>query len=60
MSEKNRKTRLAYAKKYDGIEPDDWNPVLWSNWTRVNLGGSDGIKYVKKAKRDEKRSEIHS
>lgn len=50
MSEKNRKARLAFAKKYHGIYPDEWKAILWSDWTKVNLVGSDGIRYVRRPK----------
>lgn len=50
ISEKNRKARLAYAKKYRDIDPNLWNEVLWSDWTKINLVGSDGIKYVRRPK----------
>uniref|UniRef100_A0A914D509 Tc1-like transposase DDE domain-containing protein n=1 Tax=Acrobeloides nanus TaxID=290746 RepID=A0A914D509_9BILA len=50
ISAKNRKARLAYAKKYKDIEPDEWNHVFESDWTKINLVGSDGVKYVRRPK----------
>lgn len=47
-SVKNRKARFAYAKKYRNIEPDEWHHVLWSDWTKINLVGSDGIRFVRR------------
>lgn len=48
ISKKNCKTKLAYARKYVGIEPELWDDVLWSDWTKINLFGSDGIKFVRR------------
>lgn len=48
LSKKNRRARLAYAKKYKNQDPDIWNYVIWSDWTKVNLVGSDGVKYVRR------------
>jgi hypothetical protein len=48
LSRKNRLARLAYAKKYKDIQPDEWNVVIWSDWTKINLVGTDGIKYVRR------------
>lgn len=48
ISEKNRKARLAYSKKYKDQEAGIWNNVIWSDWTKINLVGSDGVKYVRR------------
>lgn len=48
ISKKNQKARFAYAKKYKDQYPDIWNGVIWSDWTKINLVGSDGIKYVRR------------
>uniref|UniRef100_A0A914EA58 Transposase n=1 Tax=Acrobeloides nanus TaxID=290746 RepID=A0A914EA58_9BILA len=48
ISKKNQKARRAYAKKYKDQDPAIWNDVIWSDWTKINLVGSDGIRYVRR------------
>lgn len=38
--------RFAWAKKYESWTLEDWKRVLWSDETKVNLFGSDGVTHV--------------
>lgn len=42
ISEKNRRKRLAFAKKYVNKPNEFWNSVLWSDESKFNLFASDG------------------
>jgi transposase len=48
MREKNRKARLAFAKKFRHWTPAQWAHVLWSDESKFNLFGSDGVQYVRR------------
>lgn len=48
ISEKNRKARLAFARRYQHWTKDDWSKVLWSDESKFNLFNSDGIRYVRR------------
>jgi hypothetical protein len=50
ISEKNKKERLAFAKKYINKPNSFWKKVLWSDETKINLFGSDGCTRVWKRK----------
>jgi len=52
LSQKHRKHRLAWAKKYQHWTVDDWRLVVFSDETKINVWGSDGCKYYWSASGD--------
>ena len=48
ISAKNRKLRLAFAKKFRSWTSSEWSKVLWSDESKFNLVSSDGIRYVRR------------
>ena len=44
LSKKHRRERMIWAEKYKNWAIDDWHRVIWSDETKINLLGSDGIK----------------
>ena len=46
LSEKNRRARIEFDKKYLNWSEEDWRKVLFSDETKVNLFQSDGSKFV--------------
>lgn len=48
ISAKNRKQRLAFAKRHRSWTSKEWSNVLWSDETKFNLVASDGIRYVRR------------
>lgn len=48
ISAKNRKALLAFARTHLDWTVEQWTKVLWSDETKINLIGSDGIKYVRR------------
>ena len=50
LRSQHRAARLAFAKKYEKWTMDDWNKVVWSDETKINLFGSDGRYYCWKKK----------
>ena len=50
ISDKNRKVRLQFAKKYASWTIVDWSKILWSDESKFNLFSSDGIQYVRRPK----------
>lgn len=45
LTEKHKKARLAFAKKYESWTSDDWKNVIWSDESKFNLLTSDGKEY---------------
>ncbi|KAK6751270.1 hypothetical protein RB195_002945 [Necator americanus] len=45
ISKKNRVARVKCVKEHIGWTPQQWNKVLFSDESKFNLMGSDGIKY---------------
>jgi transposase len=45
LTEKHKKARLAFAKKYESWTSDDWKNVIWSDESKFNLLNSDGKEY---------------
>jgi transposase len=45
LSDSHRKTRLAFAKKYEKWTVEDWSKVIWSDESRFQIFGSDGKQY---------------
>ncbi len=41
-----KKAHKQFAKDKQNKDMDDWNHVLWSEETKINLFGSDGVKRV--------------
>jgi transposase len=46
LSEKNIAKRLELCKKWSSFEQDDWDKIIWSDETKINLFSSDGRKRV--------------
>jgi transposase len=45
MSKKHKKARLSWAKRHEHWTSDDWQRVVFSDETKINIWGSDGCKY---------------
>ena len=45
LTERHKKARLAFAKKYESWTSDDWQRVVWSDESKFNLLNSDGKEY---------------
>ncbi len=45
ISEKNRKERLAFAKYHKNWTVEDWKTVIFSDETKINRFGSDGLTW---------------
>lgn len=45
ISMKNQKKRLDFAKKYKHWSTNDWHNVIWSDESKINRFGSDGIHW---------------
>ncbi len=46
LTKKHMKTRLQFSRDHLHWTVDDWSKVLFSDETKVNVQGSDGIRYV--------------
>lgn len=44
----NKKKRLDFARRYLHWSKEQWAKVLWSDESKFNLFGSDGINYVRR------------
>ena len=44
----NKKKRLEFAKRYKDWSNEQWAKVLWSDESKFNLFGSDGINFVRR------------
>ena len=51
-----RKARLSWAKEHIGWTEQQWNRVIFSDETKVNLFGSDGRVYVRRRSSEEYHS----
>jgi transposase len=45
ISKRVRKLRLEFAKKYENWTFDDWKKVIWTDESKINMFGTDGIMY---------------
>lgn len=50
LSKFHKKARLNFANLYKEWTEDDWKQVIWSDESKINRLGSDGIKYTWKKK----------
>ena len=48
VSLKNRKARLAFAKKHISWTSKEWSKILWSDESKYLLFGNDGVTYVRR------------
>lgn len=48
ISLKNRKARLAFAKRHLAWTKNEWGKILWSDESKFNLFSSDGIRYIRR------------
>lgn len=48
ISLKNRRARIQWAKEHLTWTSRDWARVAWSDESKFNLFGSDGIKYIRR------------
>lgn len=57
LSKNNIKKRFEHAKQWILFDQNDWDNIIWSDETKINLFGSDGRVYVRSppGKRYEKR-----
>ena len=46
LNTKHKSSRLSFASKYRDKEGNFWSKILWSDETKFNLFGSDGIRRV--------------
>ena len=46
LTPKHRKQRLEFAKKYENWTFAEWSKVIWTDESKINLIGSDGIRYL--------------
>ena len=46
ISRKNRKHRLKWAREHASWTSEDWRKVIWSDETKFNMFGSDGVVRV--------------
>ena len=46
ISAKNKKLRIAFAKRHKLWTNSEWSSILWSDESKFNLVSSDGIKYI--------------
>lgn len=45
LTKKHMQKRLAWAKKHRNWTIDQWRQVIFSDETKINIWGSDGVKY---------------
>lgn len=50
ISEKNRKARLGFARKYERFTVADWSKVVFSDESKFVLFGNPGSQYVRRPK----------
>lgn len=48
ISRKNRKARVEFAREHINKTPQQWAKVLWSDESKFNMFGSDGIRHVRR------------
>jgi len=46
LTTRHKKARLQFAQKYSEWTVEDWKRVIWSDETKINRFGSDGLQYV--------------
>ncbi|GFV43210.1 transposable element Tcb1 transposase [Trichonephila clavipes] len=46
ISERNRRKRLDFVKSHVNLSDEFWNAVIFSNESKFNIFGSDGLQYV--------------
>jgi hypothetical protein len=46
LSQRHRKERLDFAYTHKDWTVEDWKRVIWSDETKINRFGSDGVKYA--------------
>ena len=45
MKKAHKNARYKWAKTYQHWTVEDWKKVVWSDETKINIWGSDGVKY---------------
>ena len=45
LSERHKKQRYGFAKKYESWTIEDWSKVIWSDESKFQIFGSDGKQY---------------
>ncbi|KAG8917394.1 hypothetical protein FRC01_002479 [Tulasnella sp. 417] len=50
LTEKHRRARLHWAEAHRKWTTDDWKPIIWSDETKFNRFGSDGLQWAWKKK----------
>jgi transposase len=45
LSKRHQTARYNWAKAHQHWTMDDWKKVIWSDETKINIWGSDGVKY---------------
>lgn len=48
VSRRNRRARMAFAKAHKSWTVNDWRRVIYTDESKFNLIGSDGIKYIRR------------
>jgi len=60
LSKINKKKRFEFSKKYKDWEVEDWEKVLWTDETKINLHSSDGKIWVWRFEGEELDDELIS
>ena len=48
LSKANKNVRFEMAKEWLNMTNNDWEKIIWSDETKINLFGSDGKQYVRR------------
>jgi len=57
INARNRKKRLTWARKHRDVDSSFWEKVIWSDESKFNLFGSDGVVRVWRSPGEEFKSE---
>lgn len=51
LTDHNTNSRLEHSKMWLGYDKEEWDRIIWSDETKINLFGSDGRTYVRRKTR---------
>src|ERR1700709_2487871 len=46
ITARHKKLRMEFARRYQSWTVEDWKRVIWSDETKINRLGSDGLKWA--------------